>query len=143
MILGFTGHRQIDDYDRLYKSIVTNLNEIQPTHTISGMAIGADQLFSVICIRLSIPFIAAIPFKDQEKFWPDNIKKQYFKILEKAKEVVMVSEGGFTKNKYQIRNEYIVNNSDIMLAYWNGADSGTGNCIKYTESQNKKYINVY
>lgn len=143
MILGFTGHRQIDNYKKLYQSIVANLNELKPEHTISGMAVGSDQLFSVICIRLSIPFVAAVPFKEQEKFWPDNIKKQYFKILEKAKEVVIVSEGGFSKNKYQIRNEYIVNNSDLMLAYWNGTNSGTGNCIEYTESQNKKYINVY
>lgn len=143
MILGVTGHRQIINYDKLYLSITDTLKEFNPEYTISGAAIGFDQLFAVICIRLSIPFIAAVPFEGQECKWPEHIQKQYHKILNKAKEVVIVSEGGFTKEKFQIRNEWIVNNSDEILAYWNGKNSGTGNCINYAEKLSKRITNIF
>jgi len=143
MKLGFTGHRIIVNYDKLYLSIVEKLKELNPECTISGMAIGADQLFSVICIRLSIPFIAAVPFEGQECKWPTHIQKQYNKILSKAKEIVIVSEAGYDKDKFQLRNEWIVDNSDEMLAYWNGKGSGTGNCVKYANNLYKKITNIY
>ena len=143
MILGVTGHRTIENYDKLYLSIVEKLKEFNPEHTISGMAIGFDQLFSVICIRLSIPFIAAIPFKGQEKTWPNHIQKQYHKILDKAKEVVIVCDGDFSKEKFQIRNEWIVNNSDEMLAYWNGQNSGTGHAVRYASGISRRVTNIY
>lgn len=143
MILGVSGHRQIENYDKLYLSITNKLKEFNPEYTISGVAVGFDQLFAVICIRLSIPFVAAVPFKDQECKWPEYIQKQYHKILNKAKEVVIVSDGSFTKEKFQIRNEYIVDNSDEILCYWNGKSSGTGNCINYAERISKRITNIF
>lgn len=143
MILGFTGHRRIENYEKLYPAIVGKLKELNPKHTISGMAIGADMLFAVICIRLSIPFIAAVPFKEQESKWPEQIQKQYYKLLNKAKNVVIVSEGEYDPKKFQIRNEWIVDNSDEMLAYWNGKQSGTGNCIRYALEISRKVTNIY
>lgn len=138
MILGFSGHRVITNYNATYLAIENKLKELNPTETISGMAVGADQLFSVICIRLNIPFVAAVPFVGQELKWPEKIQKQYFKILDKAKNVVIVSDGEYTNKKFHIRNEYIVNNSDEILAYYNGSDSGTGHCVNYATKVKKK-----
>ncbi len=126
MILGATGHRIITNYDKTYLAIQNHLNELEPEYTISGVAVGFDQLFAVICIRLNIPFIAAVPFIGQESKWPDHIQKQYHKILTKAKEVIIVSSGDFSKEKFQIRNEFIVNNSDKILAYYNGKTKRNG-----------------
>lgn len=143
MILGVTGHRDIINYNRLYLNIVDYLKLNNPEYAISGVAVGFDQLFSVICIRLSIPFIAAVPFKGQESKWPEHIQKQYHKILNKAKDVVIVSDGKFYKDKFQIRNEYIIDNSDEVLAYWNGQNSGTGNCVGYAQKLYRKITNIY
>lgn len=140
MILGFSGHRVITNYNATYLSIQNHLKELNPTSTISGGAIGSDQLFAVICIRLGIPIIIAVPFIGQENKWNESAKKQYYKILDKAKEVVIVSEGEYSNEKYQIRNEYIVNNCDKLLAYYNGSSSGTGNCFRYAEKINKEIL---
>lgn len=143
MILGMTGHRVITNYNATYLAFQNKLNELNPQHTICGMAIGADQLFAVICIRLGIPFIAAVPFIGQEFKWPENIQKQYFKILDKAKEVVIVSEGNFSSEKFMIRNEYIVNNCDKLLAYYDGSPrSGTGHCVNFANKMNKEIIRI-
>ena len=40
----------------------------------------------------------------------------------------------------QKRNEYMVNESDKVIAVCDGSKSGTYNCIKYAENQNKEII---
>ena len=50
----------------------------------------------------------------------------------------------YVANKMQLRNEYMVDNSDKVIAYFNGEKKGgTYNCIKYAESLNKEIINLY
>ena len=142
MILGFTGHRAITNYNSTYLAIEHYLKELNPNHTISGMAIGSDQLFAVICIRLGISFIAAVPFVGQESKWPLHVQKQYFKILDKAKEIITVSDGTYSNEKFHIRNEYIVNNSDKILAYYDGSPSGTGHCVNYATKNSKEIIRI-
>jgi len=32
------------------------------------------------------------------------------------------------------RSEWMVQNCDLLVAYWDGSDGGTGNCVKYAKS---------
>ena len=34
----------------------------------------------------------------------------------------------------QERNEWMVNNCDVLIAVWDGTSGGTANCVKYAES---------
>lgn len=34
----------------------------------------------------------------------------------------------------------MVNNSDIVIAVWNGSKGGTGNCVNYAKMQKKEII---
>jgi uncharacterized phage-like protein YoqJ len=143
MILGMTGHRTIINYNATYLAFQNILNELKPEYTICGVAVGADQLFAVICIRLGIPFIAAVPFVGQECKWPEHVQKQYKKILTNAKEVIIVSDGDYSNQKFHIRNEWIVDHSDKLLAYYDGSvRSGTGNCYNYAKKINKEIIRI-
>lgn len=45
--------------------------------------------------------------------------------------------GVYNAKKLQIRNKYMVDKSDILLAIWNGDKSGTKNCIDYAEQIGK------
>ena len=40
------------------------------------------------------------------------------------------------------RNEYMVDNSDYVIAVWNGKPSGTGNTVKYARKNNKMVLLV-
>lgn len=153
MILGITGHRpsvlkfSYDIQSKDWNNIRTQLTDIflkfQPEHIISGMALGVDFLAVDVALNNNIPFLAAVPFVGQESVWPKSSQDQYREYLEKAKEVVVVSEGGYSPSKLNIRNEYIVNNSDILIAVWNGNQSGgTYNCISYARSVGKDIIKV-
>lgn len=147
MIVGITGHRNLGGwnypnpvYNYVYKEIINNFKDLNPKYIITGMALGTDQLAAVIAIRLGISFVAAVPFKDQEKAWPEKSQKQYNKILNKAKDIIIVSEGDYASWKLQKRNEYIVDNCDILLAVYSGSKSGTGNCVDYAVKKYKKII---
>lgn len=150
-ILAVTGHRPNklnNDYD--FKSplmkwikaeIIKVLEEEKPHYGISGMALGIDTLFSLTCLELNVPLIAAIPCRGQEKLWTNKSQRLYNEILDKA-HVVNVLSPMYTKECMQKRNEWMVDKSTKVLAVWDGSSGGTGNCVKYAESLNKAIIRI-
>lgn len=109
---------------------------------ITGMALGIDQLYAVLCTALSIPFIAAIPFPSQPMMWPIKSRNIYYGLLAKAKEKVYVSDDPFHPAKMQKRNEWMVDNCDLLIAVWDKSPGGTANCVKYAfDKKEIVYIN--
>jgi uncharacterized phage-like protein YoqJ len=155
MIVAFTGHRpdKLPDratgykipnptYNRVCQEIDKALKELKPEKVISGMALGIDQWAAAIAYKLKIPFIAAIPFEGQEKAWPEESQKTFRLLRRLAAEEVIVSEGGYSLAKMQIRNEWMVNHCDILIAVWDGTQGGTGNCVQYAESIDRKIFRI-
>lgn len=150
MIIAGTGHRpnKLGGYDNNARETLTLialewLREHKPDKVISGMALGWDQALATAAILRDIPFIAAVPFKGQEEAWPASSRSRYHAILAYADEVVIVSEGGYSAKKMQIRNEWMVNKADRILAMWDGTPGGTGNCIRYARNIGKPIDNLY
>ena len=55
----------------------------------------------------------------------------------------MVCTGEYHVTKMQIRNERMVDDSDLVLAFYDGSTGGTHNCIRYAQRQHKSVMNVY
>ncbi len=150
MIVAFTGHRpdKLGGYElpnptylKVCKDIDRTLKELKVEKVISGMALGVDQWAASIAIKLGIPFVAAVPFLGQEGMWPNQSKKIYKFLLDKAGEIVIVNEGGFTAKKLQLRNEWMVDNCDVLIAVYNGDDKGgTANCVRYAKEKKKEIV---
>ena len=150
MIVSFAGHRPDKlggykvpnpTYVRVCQQIEKTLLEIKPEKVISGMALGIDQWAAFIAHKLGIPFLAAIPFINQESKWPEASQRAYKNLLSKASEKVIVSEGAYAPIKMQIRNEWMVNNSDLLIAVYNGDKTGgTANCVNYAKQCQKPII---
>lgn len=151
-VLAFTGHRpnKLGGYDygseenmEIYATMEQRVLTIKPSLIITGMALGVDTMAGYIAALNGIPFVAAVPFKGQECKWPATSQAIYYDLLSKAEEVVTVSEGGYSANKMQIRNQWMVDNCDVLLAVWNGDKSGgTYNCIQYAESQGTEIVHI-
>lgn len=105
---------------------------------ISGGTLGIDKLWIEVGLHLELPVIAALPFEGYNDKWPDASKKKYEELLDKCWEVSYISLPGYEANKFQIRNQWIVDNADILVAYWDGSESGTQNCVEYAINQEKK-----
>jgi uncharacterized phage-like protein YoqJ len=151
MIVAFTGHRpeKLGGYKlpnpiyiKVCQQIESTLKELNPEKVISGMALGVDQWAAFISYKLKIPFIAAIPFINQESKWPTFSQETYNKLIKLASEKVIVSDGEYSANKMQIRNEWMVDRCDQLIAIWDGSSGGTGNCVNYAKSKNKSIIYI-
>ena len=152
LVAAATGHRPDklgNEWDlrgpislRLYHDLVAFAEKHEPTKLISGMALGVDMLWAILGTKLGIPFIAAVPFEGQEKAWPYKSQQLYHKILAQASEVIYVCEPGYAPWKMQKRNEWMVDQCDILVAVWDGTNGGTANCYKYAESINKTIFRI-
>lgn len=149
MIVAFTGHRPNKlggyrlpnpTYIHVCQQIEKTLLELKPTKVISGMALGIDQWAANISYRLGIPFIAAVPFVGQEGAWPEESQKVYRKLIKLACETIIVCEGNYQASKMQIRNQWMTDRCDTLIAVWDGTPGGTSNCINYAKSINRNII---
>jgi uncharacterized phage-like protein YoqJ len=149
MIIGGTGHRPTklggygqNEFNKLVYIALDFLKKERPNKVISGMALGWDQALAQAAITIEIPLVAAIPFVGQESRWWKESIKRYEYLLSKA-ESTNISSPGYSPESFQIRNEWMVDNSDTMLAMWDGSKGGTYNCIQYAKSKKVPIINLW
>lgn len=122
-------------------ALLTDLIEQQGfTHFISGMALGVDMYAAraVLELKEKYPFITlecAIPCANQTKGWSLKDKTEYSAILSRCDNPVLLQQP-YTPDCMQKRNRYMVDNSNLVLAVWNGTPSGTGNTVKYAKAKN-------
>lgn len=112
---------------------------------ISGMALGVDMWAAEIVLEMpklvpemKLKLIAAVPCDGQDKLWRPEMRKRYQDILSRAAEVVVVSPGPYAAWKMQRRNQWMVDNSSLVIAVWDGSPGGTANCISYARRRGVK-----
>ena len=124
---------------------IENLIESGYTYFISGGAIGVDTDFAEAVLQAKkqhkdILLEIAVPCRNQDLKWSNDDKKRYEKILKSADIVNILSES-YTSFCMQKRNEYMVNKSDLVIAFWNGEESGgTWNTINYAKRNGKQIL---
>ena len=121
---------------------------------ISGIALGIDSIFAraVLLEKEANPdknilLVAAIPCPEQDKKWSKPLKEEYRKLLKGCDEMKIVSPK-YSAKCMQTRNEFMVDHSHMVLAYWDGTPGGTKNCIDYAlkrrvvvyNLRDKKYV---
>lgn len=139
--VAITGHRPKNlDEDYTYQSpiwewirneLAATFNKVQPKRIYTGMALGVDTVAAEVALLLEIPFVAAVPFPGQEAKWSHEQQDHYRMLLSLAEDVVQVDKGPYSPYLMQKRNEYMVNNADLLVAVWNGWKGGTRNCVEY------------
>ncbi len=156
MKICLTGHRPGKMYgydlsDYRWQNLKENLKDILRSYdcdeAISGMALGCDTIFAMATLELKeegipIDLRCAVPVKGQELRWNANDIRRYRQILESADYVDILSEGPYKPYLMQKRNEYMVDNSDIVIAVWDGSKGGTGNCVEYAQKKGKQIIYI-
>ena len=153
--LAFTGHRPKSagenfgyDMGNEYWTLVREKtkefikdNKIEKVY--DGMALGYDQVALEACLDLKkegydIEIVAAVPCRGHSSKWPKKSQDHYNELLSQCDEVVLVTDKPYSPALMQIRNEYMVDNADEVLAFHNGKPSGTGNAVNYAQNQGKK-----
>ena len=163
----FTGHRpsklfgydlSVTQYQTLAKLTYSYCDYLYTKYGvrnfISGGALGFDTVafFAVNSLKSKYPDIQnilAIPFAGQENAWRSKVDKdRYNRMKSLADSTVLVENLDQYKAtsigaKLNQRNLYMVDNSDFVIACWNGTTGGTCNCLKYAHSKSKTLFNIY
>ena len=133
----FTGHRQLgEDFSmRKLKKEIKKLMELGVESFYNGMAVGFDLIAAELVLELKKKFpatrlIACVPCYGQEKYYSETDKKRYAQILKNADEVVTLSDHYFN-GCMQNRDRYMVNRTDIMIAYCKKEEGGAAYTVKY------------
>ncbi len=154
----FTGHRpkklpwRYNETDprcaalkkRLTQEIV-RLAELGYTDFFSGMAEGADTWAALAVLDLkkentALRLHCVLPCEGQASRWSPSARKLYYYILEQADEIVYVSRE-YSADCMLKRNHYLVDNSDCLLAVYNGEErGGTAMTVRYARKLDKKTI---
>ena len=150
MIIAATGHRpnKLGGYSeevhaRLRRVAREYLALSTVTEAVSGMALGWDTAFAEEAFDLGIPLVAAVPFEGQESMWPEGSRYRYRNLLRVASRVVIVSRGGYSADKMQDRNEWMVDYCHQLCALWDGSHGGTANCVRYATALLRPIDNVW
>lgn len=141
----FTGHRSeklnISEFEvkKLLEKAIDEAIENGFTTFISGGCRGVDLWAAEIVIEKkkinpNIKLIMALPHPDFEKRWGIDDRLLYDYALKNADYVKMVSDHYFN-GCYQIRNQYMVDRSSLVIAVYNGTSGGTRNTILYAEQK--------
>lgn len=136
-----TGHRTIEDYSlrKDTEQRLKTLVECGYSTFYVGMAVGFDTLCFQILEKLreenDIKIIACIPCPSQPERFSFSQKKEYFRMVESADEKVVLSQS-YTPYCMQKRNQYMVDNSSVVLAYLRRNSGGTANTVNYAKRNN-------
>ena len=119
---------------------------------LCGMASGFDLFAAQRVLRLrrsgmlpeSVGVVAVLPYPDHS--WDisgERWKRAYQEVLQCACDQVVVTQEK-RKDSFRKRNEYLVRNADILIAYWNhDPRTGTGQTVRMAGENARTVINLY
>ena len=155
----FTGHRPVKlpwgsrETDprciALKDQIAATLDGIYETgyrRFICGMAIGCDLYFAeaVLALKQQHPDIlleAAIPCDDQAEKWNRSQREHYAELLEQCDLITHVSHV-YSPGCMMKRNQYMVDNAELLIACYDGKTGGTFNTLRYALEKDVKILHL-
>ena len=113
---------------------------------ITGMAMGTDIWAAEIVLERrkknnDLHLICALPHPGFEGRRSFVEKMRFSKIIKNADLVKEINDHYFT-GCYQVRNEWMVDRSNLVIAVFNGQKSGTKNTVDYAKKQGLIINNV-
>lgn len=145
----FTGHRVLGrDFDaNLMDRVINNLIINGYRRFLCGMAAGFDMLAaeSVLNYRrqsgFRIELVACIPCLSQSENYTSSALSRYMRILSECDEKIILSESYYS-GCMQLRDRYLVDNSDVIVSYLRKKSGGTFYTVNYAKKCGKKLIEL-
>ena len=149
MNCAFTGHRNFDYYNeiRSLERAVESAIVFDDADTFyNGMARGFDLAAAQTVLNMkrkykNIKLIACVPFYGQKETLNAFDRKIYDQVIAGCNEVIILSQEYYPGCMYA-RNRYMVDKSDMLIAYYRGRRGGTQYTVKYAEENGKKIIYI-
>lgn len=164
--VAFTGHREIkqpppdlfsdkielsegDYLDSLRHKLETTLEGLYKEGYrvfINGVAMGFDLFAAQSVVELrrrhgDVELVAAVPYPQQAERFPKSDKELYDQIIRESDRVVDILPS-YTPECYHKRNDFMVDNCSVLVAFYNGEKGGTHYTVNRAISEKIRVINL-
>ncbi len=146
--VAFTGHRTYNAVaDDELRALVRYLYEQGMTRFLCGMAWGFDLAAGRAVAELKrekadVELVAVEPFAEFRELFRAEDVAQYDAVIEAADERVVVGEND--KMAYMRRNDFLVDNAAVIVAWWDGRSrGGTAYTVKRARKQRLEVVNLH
>lgn len=146
--VAFTGHRTYDgSCGESLCAVVRYLYGRGFRTFITGMAVGFDMAAGecVASLRGELPglrLVCVVPFAGQESRFPREERMRYMRLLSSADEVKVLAEG-YSPAAYRLRNDYLVENASLVVAYYDGTRGGTSYTVHRAVQSHMPVVNLW
>lgn len=147
----FTGHRVVstehkEQLTAKLPKIIKHLFADGITDFITGGALGFDTLAADAVLRVkedlpAVRLILALPCRNQTKGWNKSQISTYEEILNRADEVIYISEE-YTPECMRKRNRFMVDSSAHCVFFMTSPRGGTAYTVKYAIEREIELINI-
>jgi uncharacterized phage-like protein YoqJ len=146
--VAFTGHRTYDGTaNGLLRATIGELYNEGARHFRVGMAEGFDLAAAELVVELmasddSIILEACIPWPTFNAHLNADERVRYNHILSHAT-IVRYSDNAYHPAVFRHRNDMLIENASIVVAWWSGAKGGTEYTLKKAKKLGIYTINLY
>ncbi|MGN0006826.1 MAG: SLOG family protein [Alistipes sp.] len=144
----FTGHRTYsgEANERLCDAVRSLYADGYRTF-LSGMAVGFDMAAaeSIITLRNELPdvrLVCVVPFEGHCERFPAAERERYERIVERA-DCTLTLSPHHTADVYFRRNDFLVDNSSAVIAYFSGAKGGTAYTVHRALRKSSPVLNIW
>ena len=144
----FTGHRTYDgSRNEQLAEAVRELYGRGYRTFLSGMAVGFDLAAAEVVLTLraelaDLRLVAVVPFVGTEERFSSRDAMRFRTVLATANEVVELAQC-YTPDTYHRRNDFLVDNSSAIIAYFDGSKGGTAYTVRRATKNRLQVINIY
>lgn len=112
----------------------------------TGMSEGFDLVAAECVMRLKSEFsdvrlVAVIPFASQSRRYTGCVAQSYSDVLAAADQRVILS-GEYHAGCFHERNNYMIDNSSVLVCFYNGAAGGTKYTVERARRTGCEIINI-
>ena len=144
----FTGHRTYDgSRNHELEIAIRDCYAKGYRYFLCGMAIGFDLEAAKVALALrdelaDIKVIAVIPFEGMQQRFSASQRSLFDKVAGEADEVITLASD-YSASVYAVRNNFLVDNSSAVIAYFTGEKGGTAYTIRRAVKSLAQITNIY
>jgi len=144
----FTGHRTYDgNRNEELEAAIRELYARGYRTFLCGMAVGFDLAAAEVALSLrnelkGLQVVAVVPFEGMQLRFYESQRALFERVTHGADEVITLATR-YSASVYALRNNYLVDNSTAVIAYFTGEKGGTAYTVRRAVKKLAYIINIY
>ena len=144
----FTGHRTYDgSRNHELEVAIRELYARGYRNFLCGMALGFDIEAAEVALSLrdelkGLRVVAVVPFEGMQNGFSESWRNRFNRILKEADDAITLAPK-YSSEVYAVRNNFLVDNSSAIVAYFDGSKGGTAYTINRALKSLLQIKNIY